>query len=145
MFATEAKLADCTDYNIIYADRKDIEILLEILERESEMAICWFKENKMIINPNKFQAKVININKKPNAFYTVNMNNQIVKSADSIMLLVAEIDNNLNFDKHISKICKKSGSKINPISRIQNYLGEIEKETLVNIFVTSSFNYSPLA
>ena len=73
------------------------------------------------------------------------MNNQVVISTDSIMLLVVEIHNKLNFDKHTSKICKKDGRKINAISRIQKYLGEIEKETLVNIFVTSNFNYSQLA
>ena len=36
------------------------------------MAISWFKENKMIISPNKFQAKIINRNKKPDTFYTLN-------------------------------------------------------------------------
>ena len=36
---SEAKLGNYADVNTIYADRKDIQKLLEILERESEMAI----------------------------------------------------------------------------------------------------------
>ena len=35
----------------------------------------------------------------------------------------------------MSNICKKTGNKINAISRIQSYLGQKGKETLVNTYV----------
>ena len=49
-----------------------------------------------------------------------------------------EIDNELNFNNHISNICKKAGNKINAISRIQSFLGQKETGALVNTFVYSN-------
>ena len=34
---------------------KTIENLISLLESESEIAINWFKDNHMIVNPGKFQ------------------------------------------------------------------------------------------
>ena len=36
-----------------------METLLDILEKESETAIKCFKENQMIVNPDKIQAMVL--------------------------------------------------------------------------------------
>ena len=63
-----------------------------------------------------------------------------MKGQDSVTLLGVEIDNELNFNDHISNICKKAGNKINAISRIRSFLGQKEKEALVNTFVYSNFN-----
>ena len=36
-----------------------MEMLLDILENESETAIKWFKQNGMIVNLDQFQAMVL--------------------------------------------------------------------------------------
>ena len=33
--------------------------LIQTLEKESETAVEWFNQNKMIVNPNKFQAMLL--------------------------------------------------------------------------------------
>ena len=48
----------------IYAARNSIEELLKVLEKESKSAIDWFKMNGMILNPDKFQAMIMNCDKK---------------------------------------------------------------------------------
>ena len=62
-----------------------------------------------------------------------------IKGQNSV--IGVEIDNELNFNNHISIICKKARNKINAISRIQSFLVQKEKEALVNTFVYSDFNY----
>ena len=42
---------------------KTIENLISILESESEIAINWFKDNHMIVNPGKFQAIIFDKHK----------------------------------------------------------------------------------
>ena len=37
------------------------------------------------------------------------------------------IDNNLNFDSHVKKMCKKSVQKLNAFSRISPFLNEDKK------------------
>ena len=62
--------------------------------------------NDMIVNPDKFQAMIISCDKKENK-YDLNINNSIISSADSVTILAIEIDNKVNFEKHVSAICKK--------------------------------------
>ena len=61
-----------------------------------------------------------------------------IKGQNSVTLLGIEIDNELNFNNHISNVCKKARNKINAISRIQSSLGQKEKKALVNTFVYSN-------
>ena len=48
------------DGNTVTAFEKDITLLKKTLQNEAEIAIQWFKDNFMIVNPTKFQAMVIN-------------------------------------------------------------------------------------
>lgn len=45
--------------NIISTNVININELIKMLEEERKIAIDWFKENEMIVNPDKFQAVVI--------------------------------------------------------------------------------------
>ena len=60
LFINEAKLAKFADDNTIYAAKRDLNELLRLLEKESEVAIKWFSDNNMIVNLKKFQAITIN-------------------------------------------------------------------------------------
>ena len=117
-----------------------METLLDILEKESETARKWFKQNQMIVNPDKFEAMVLGRHKQKEKI-NLNINGAEIKGQNSVTLLGVEIDNELNFNNHISNICKKAGNKINAISRIQSFPDQKEKEALVNTFVYSNFNY----
>ena len=59
-FIKEAKLATFAGGNTIYAAKSDLNELLRLLEKESEVAIKWFSDNNMIVNPKKFQAIIKN-------------------------------------------------------------------------------------
>ena len=63
-----------------------METLLDILEKESEAAIKWFKENEVILNPGKFQEMVLGKQKKKE---TINftINGVEIKGQNSVALL----------------------------------------------------------
>ena len=44
------------DNNVLTAFAVNIQNLMHLLEYESRLAVKWFKDNKMIVNPRKFQA-----------------------------------------------------------------------------------------
>ena len=56
LFIKEADLANFADDNTLHVSKKNLAEVLEVLEREFETAINWFKENNMIVNPDKFQT-----------------------------------------------------------------------------------------
>ena len=47
------------DDNAISVASKKRETLLETLKNESESAVNWFRNNKMIVNPDKFQLMLL--------------------------------------------------------------------------------------
>ena len=51
------------DDNTLSSSAKIIDNLISILESESKIAINWFKDNHMIVNPGKFQAIIIDKHK----------------------------------------------------------------------------------
>ena len=66
MFIKDVELANFADDNTVYATRNSIEELIKVLEKESNSAIDWFKMSDMIVNSNKFQAMIMNCDKKEN-------------------------------------------------------------------------------
>ena len=141
-FIKDAELANFADDNTIYVGSKDLTELLEILRKECETAINWFKTNKMIVNPDKFQSMIIS-SKKDLSKSVLNINGVELTMEPSVKLLGIEIDNKLNFEKHISNICRKASNQLN-ICRLETFMGHKEKEAIINTFVHSDFNYGCL-
>ena len=123
-FINEGKLANFADDNTINAAKRDLNELLRLLEKESEVAIKWFSDNNMIVNPKKFQAIIINRQNRSNHNCCLTINNAEIKSKESVTLLGIEIDNELNFEKYVSTICKNANNQLNEMSRISPVLGQ---------------------
>ena len=60
-------------------------------------------------------------------------------------VLGVKIDSDLNFEEHISSICKRASVKINAFARISPYIDEGKRRLIMNAFFNSQFNYCPLA
>ena len=118
--------------------------LLEILRKECETEINWFKTNNIITNPDKFQSMIIS-SKKDLSKSVLNINSVKLTMEPSDKFLDIETDNKLNFEKHISNTYKKARNKLNVIYRLQTFMGHKEKEAIItNTFVHSNFNYGCL-
>ena len=50
----------------------------------------------------------------------------------------------LNFNNHISTICRSAANQLNALIRLRHFLGIEERKTLIQSFVLSNFNYCPL-
>ena len=66
--------------------------------------------NKMIVNPQKFQAIVLNKKRSDLTNTNFQVDNQVIKSVSSVELLGIHINGKLNFNLHISKICKSAAN-----------------------------------
>ena len=63
---------------------KNIQNLIAILETESNTAIGWFQNNKKMVNPGKFQAIIIDKNKKCHTNETLKIGDKIIKASSSV-------------------------------------------------------------
>ena len=100
--------------------------------------------NKMIVNPEKFQAIVFNKKRSDLTNTNFQVDNQVIKSVSSVELLGIQIDGKLNFNLHISKICKSAANQLNSLIRLKQFLSFHTKEFLINSYIISNFNYCPL-
>ena len=98
----------------------------------------------MQANPNKFQtiAAGKRTHEKSPSF---KFGSIYIKCDEVVKLLGIDIDFRLNFDRHISKICKKASQQLNVLKRIGIYLSRLNKLSILHTNILSNFNFCPLA
>ena len=87
-----------------------VDSLEQTLESECKVIIKWFHENKMIVNPNKFRAIVLDKHKSNNTAVKFTIGSEQIQTVPSVDIRGITIDNKLNFNLHIGKICLKSAN-----------------------------------
>ena len=103
--------------------------------------MTWFSNNKMIVNPNKFQAILLNKSKSTHVKDTMNIGNEKIESLSVVKLLKIEIGNKFNFNNHINTICRSAADQLNVFIGLKRFLGTEERKVLIQNFVLSNFNY----
>ena len=98
----------------------------------------------MMVNPNKFQAILLNKSKSTQVKATMNIGNEKIESLSAVKLLGIEIDDKLNFNNHINTICRSAANQLNAVIRLRCDLGIEERKWLIQSFVLSNFSYCPL-
>ena len=108
------------------------------------MAIKWFKDNKMIANPGKFQAIIFDQKKTNHTQEIIDTDNQAVKVKLSEKFLGVQIDVEQDFSLHIAIICRSVANQLNALIRLRTFSGFEEKKVLINSYFYSNMNYCPL-
>ena len=72
------------------------------------------------------------------------LNNNEISSSNEEKLSGILLDSKLNFDFHITSLCKKAGQKLSALARINYYLTQDQKLLLLNSVVKSQFSYCPM-
>ena len=75
----------------------------------------------MIVNPKKLRAMLLS--KRKNTItgdLTISINDADIKPNNSVKLIVITLNNKLNFEKHISSICKSASCQWNALFRLKN-------------------------
>ena len=74
----------------------------------------------------------------------LNVGETQVWEKNQVKLLGITIDNELKFDDHITKICRKANSKLSALSRLSRYLSMEQKKLLYMSFIEAQFKCCPL-
>ena len=143
-FIEHGTLYNYADDNTISFSSPDFNRLIQVLQKESSTLINWFRINCMQANPEKFQA--IGVGKRTHDMnLTIKVSDTQINCEDVVKLLGVDIDYQLNFDHHISNLCRKAGQQLNVLKRLSPFLSRLNKLTIFHTFILSNFNYCPLA
>ena len=86
-----------------------------------KVAIKWFRENKMMLNLDKFQAIVLDECRSSNTEVKFIFGSEQIQAEPSVDILGITIDDKLKFNLHIDKICLKSANQINALVRLNAF------------------------
>ena len=78
------------------------------------------------------------------SIHKIILSNNEIAGSNVEKLLGILLDSKLNFDSHITSLCKKAGQKLSALARINHYLTQDQKLLLLNSVVKSQFSYCPL-
>ena len=100
---------------IFYAAAKTVTELKNTLQSESEVIINWFKNNKMIVDPEKLQEIILDKQKHDYSNQAINFDIKIVQTESSIRILSIQLDDKLNFSLYVSNICKSTENQLSAL------------------------------
>ena len=109
------------------------------LEEVSKALFDWFKDNRLKSNPDKCHALV-----STNNSVDIKIGDYVISNSECEKLLGVKIDVNLNFNTHISELCKKASRKVSALARVTPFMEIGKRKLLMNAFFTSQFSYCPL-
>ena len=133
-----AHVYNYADDNIFcYCGRSTEEVVYH-LKSIADLAIEWYNNNYMKVNADKFQLMILGSN---NENVHMNIQNNTICSEPMVKLLGVTIDSRLNFNHHVSELCKKAGKQLNVLRRLSNVLNVNGKMQLYKTFIVSHFNY----
>ena len=138
-FITDIDIANYADDNTPYTTDINITSLLETLENETNVLLNWFRVNEMKPNEDKCHLLVIN-----HENVSVNLGTENIICSSSVNLLGIQIDDKLDFNEHVSKLCKKGNQNLHAFARISKFLNKDKLKLITRTFITSQFNYAPL-
>ena len=126
-FIEKASIHNFADDNTLSMFEETIQNLTALLQTESNTAIEWFQNNNMMVNPGKFQAIIIDKRKKCHTNETLKIGDKIIKASSSVKLLGVQTDNQLNFNVHISNICRSAANQFNALIRLKRFFSLLKK------------------
>ena len=139
-FSDATTITNYADDNTPYACDTTADLVISRLENDSSKLGHWFKYNYLKCNEDKCQL-LMNVD-SPGLFIKVGKEN--VHNSTQVKLLGIIFDTELNFDAHVSKLCKKANQKFHALSRVAKYMAKDKLRIVMNSFIISQFGYCPL-
>ena len=142
-FTQKTTLYNYADDNTISYSHRNFDTMKHTLETEGSALVGWFTDNQMEANPGKFQG--LAVGKKTHCQTpTFNIQGADIKCTENVKLLGVTIDYQMNFDMHISTLCKKAARQINVLRRIGRHLPLSCRKVIYQSFILSAFNFCPV-
>ena len=116
--------------------RDDVKATLKVA---SIKVFQWFYNNGMKANVDKchFLSSL-------DIASTMKIGSFTIQNSASQKLLGITIDRHLNFNEHVSNLCKTASLKITVLARVFTYITLKQKRTLMKAYFMSQFGYCPL-
>ena len=111
-------IASYTDDSTPFIVENNIDNVTASIEQVSYALFNWFKNNHLKKNVDKCHVLV-----STNKPISIKVGDYTIDNSECEKLLGVKIDVNLNFNDHISDLCKKASRKISALARVTPFMG----------------------
>ena len=111
LFLHDIPVANYAGDNTPYCTGSKTSEALIKLENAAETLLQWLKDNRIKANSDKYHL-LINITKES---YQIKIGNEIDSNSKYEKLLGVKTDHELNFNEHVSLLCRKVSQKLNAL------------------------------
>ena len=139
-FIQEDKIVNYADDNTTYEINKHLNEVISQLEKNTLILSSWFSNNYFKMNADKCHLLVA----KHIDDVTMTIGDDVISGEKSVKLLGIIIDNKLDFNEHVTSLCKKASQKLQALSRIAYFIETNNRRIIMKAFIESQFNYCPL-
>ena len=119
---------------------QNLEDLIHELEDDCWSAILWYENNFMQLN----QSKCHLLASGTHEHLFVRVGEEMIWESRKEKLLGILLDKNLDFEEHLSVVCKKASQKVSALARVARILSFPKRRLIMNTFIESQFSYCPL-
>ena len=120
-FIKQATLYNYADDNTLSYFSKTLPYHVDILEKETGVALSWLELNEMTANPEKFHALLLRKNQSNTSGEIFKISGEMINSEEAVEHLGVTLDYKLDFDPHISNIFKKAVTQLNVLTRLKSF------------------------
>ena len=124
LFISKCQLCNYADDSTPYKSGKNMRKIKNDLEMDFMVLRKRFHENHMVLNPGKCHYIVIG---DDDPSHKIILNNKKIASPNEEKHSGFLLDSKLNFESHITYLCKKAGKKFSALVRINHYLTPDQK------------------
>ena len=128
------------DHQIFHVGYDSSEVISKLRE-SAETATKWYESNLLMGNLEKYQ--MMNIGRS--TVDTLSINGKEIRTAEELQLLGVTIDSQMDFNNHISALCKRASQKIGVLMRLRNLIPTTAKLHLFKAAILPHLTYCHLA
>ena len=132
-------IANFADDNTPYLSAKNVEDVIESIERASVSLFRWFENNLLKGNADKCHFLV-----STSQGVSLNVNNFKIKNSDYEKRLGVKFDSKLRFDQRIADLWRRTSRTIHTLARVTPFMNLSKRRLLMSSFFKTQFNYCPL-
>ena len=122
-----------------YTFSSELEVTLKKLRSYTVKIFERFYNNRL-----KAKAGKCNLITSSTSPGEIQVENTIISNVKRVKLLGAHIEGRLDFDYHVSQVCKKASKKIYALSSVCKYMDQNKQRMFIKAFIISKFSYCPL-
>ena len=139
-YITEKEISIHADNHQIFASGSSTSIVEGKLLSEGSKITRWYKENLLQVNVQKYQSMVLGAESEANNI-NLDINGVNIEQLKSIKLFGVFLDSELNFNEHISSVCRKASQQIGVLRRLRKIIPTHAKLQLYKAVILPHLTY----